>query len=53
MTVVVAVVIAVAVIGVIVALLRLVPGRTETVRREADREVDGQGEQLSPVDRAR
>ena len=52
MTIILAILAAVVAVGVIVFMLRLAPGRTERVRAGHQSAADGQGEQLSPRDRA-
>ena len=51
MTLVLAIVAAIAAVTVIVFMLRIAPGRTERVPRDRQRP-EGQGEELAPRDRA-
>ena len=51
MTILLAILAAVAAVGVLVFMIRLAPGRTERVPRGGQRS-EGQGEELAPRDRA-
>jgi len=52
MTILLAVVAAVAAVAVIATMLRLAPGRTESVQDSPGRSADPQGDELAPRDRA-